>query len=130
MLTDLCRQQGCCGVIGYQDYAYFSWNNSFTVNGVTINNAVVPPSCCIQATQYAVASNTSEFVNLPSCLTSAPLYTNTLVIMYALYTMMFACSKTNGIVVCKQAIAVDSSWVSSGSLFASWLSIFNIGGAI
>lgn len=70
-------EQACCGVNSYQDYVDFSWSNNFTVSGQTVSNAVVPPSCCLQTIQYVVANTTSEFVNLTSCLTSAPRYTNT-----------------------------------------------------
>jgi hypothetical protein len=73
--VDMQFQQACCGVNGYQDYVDFSWSNNFTSIGVS--NAVVPPSCCMQVIQYGVPTSTSQFANLNSCLTSAPLYTNT-----------------------------------------------------
>jgi len=67
-------QQACCGVDGYQDYASFNWTNSFT--NIAVSNALVPPSCCVQSTQYAITTSTSTFVNISSCLTAPPLYTN------------------------------------------------------
>jgi hypothetical protein len=62
----------CCGAINYTDYQRFTWNNTISVNGVLLANAVVPPSCCLQTSLYNVPSPTAYFVNLTQCLLGSP----------------------------------------------------------
>jgi len=63
----------CCGAHGYTDYQNFIWKTNFTFNP----NAVVPPSCCQQIVQYEMPTTTNQIINLNTCLTSPPQYTNT-----------------------------------------------------
>jgi len=66
---------GCCGAYGYTDFMNFtSWKQGYNS---PVPNPVVPPSCCMQITQYAYPLTTTSFVNLSDCMTSPPLYTNT-----------------------------------------------------
>jgi hypothetical protein len=63
----------CCGVNNYTDYANFNWNRTFTVKSsdgspMTIQNAVVPPSCCTLNQKNVVPKTTDDFADLPNCL--------------------------------------------------------------
>lgn len=72
-------EYACCGAKGYEDFnnPTFNWQSRSTTN---YTGAIVPPSCCMQIVQYEVPSTIAAFVNLTSCLSSAPLspkYINT-----------------------------------------------------
>jgi len=66
---------GCCGSYGYTDFMNFSsWKQDFIS---PVPNPIVPPSCCVQIVGYEYPPTTASFVDLNTCLSSAPKYTNT-----------------------------------------------------
>jgi len=92
----------CCGAYDYLDYKTFDWRNNITA----YDNDVVPPSCCIQVMQYSYAIDTSSFVNLPVCMASPPLYTNTQGCFYAVESA--AAAYTNiSIIIIASLIALE-----------------------
>jgi hypothetical protein len=59
----------CCGAKNYTDYQTFNWNSSYAPG------ASVPPSCCMQHTQYEFPTQVSAFVDLNSCIYANSTYT-------------------------------------------------------